>query len=94
MGWFSYGIGWFSKGVEWGSGCFSLGFPVGSSRLKFFGEGFSRAPSGERLLGSLGLGFFGEEFSGLLVCEVFLIFSLCFFELALDGGLQGISFLL
>ena len=41
MDWFSCGIGWFSNGVEWGYGCFSLGFPVGSSRLGFFGGGFS-----------------------------------------------------
>ena len=46
------------------------------------------------LLGSSRLGFFGEGFSCLLAGEVFLIFSICFVGLALDGGLLGVSFLL
>ena len=40
MDWFSCGIGCFSNEVERGFGFFSLGFPVGSLGLGFFGEGF------------------------------------------------------
>ena len=81
-------VGFFDV-VEWGPGCFSLRFLIGSLGSRFFGEGFSRVPSGEGLLGFLGLGF-----SGLLVGEFFLVFALCFLGLALDGGLLGVSFLL
>ena len=81
MDWFSCGIGWFSNGVEWGYGCFSLGFPVGSSRLGFFWGGFSGLLASEFFprIGSLlswasfrwWPRFFWGGFSGLLASEFF-----------------------
>ena len=78
-------------GIPIREGFFGLLGLLGSSGLGFFGEGFSGLLG---LLGSSRLGFFGEGFSCLLAGEVFLIFSIFFVGLALDGGLIGVSFLL